>query len=48
MKMAEARKMAEEFYVNVEVEMVGGAGHWIAEERPMCFVDAVLAWVEND
>lgn len=41
----EAVEMAGEFYEDVEFGSVGKAGHWIAEERPGEFVDAVLKWV---
>lgn len=45
METDEAEKVAREFYESVEVGLVEGAGHWIAEERPLGFVEAVLEWV---
>jgi pimeloyl-ACP methyl ester carboxylesterase len=48
METKEARGMAEEFYEDVEVGMVKGAGHWIAEEKPQGFVDAVVVWIGKD
>ncbi|EMC93494.1 hypothetical protein BAUCODRAFT_243721 [Baudoinia panamericana UAMH 10762] len=42
-----AMTMAEPYYEEVGFEMVTGAGHWIAEERPAEFVEKVLKWVES-
>ncbi len=47
MTQEEAVKMCEEFYEDGEYAEVEGAGHWIAEEQPMRFVEAVLRWVER-
>ena len=42
-----AEKMLKEVHTAVEVERVLGGGHWIAEEKPGGFVDAVLEWVRD-
>jgi pimeloyl-ACP methyl ester carboxylesterase len=42
-----ATSMASEFYENVQFEMVAGAGHWIAEEKPKEFVEVLLRWFEK-
>lgn len=48
MKEQDAVKMREEFYGRSEYAAVEGAGHWIAEEQPSRFVEAVLGWVERE
>lgn len=42
-----AQGMASEFYKNVKHELVAGAGHWIAEENPVDFIEKVLGFVET-
>ncbi len=43
----EIREMCEEYYDTVAYETVGGAGHWIAEEKPAEFVEKVIEWFEK-
>lgn len=45
MSEEEAMEMCREFYGDGEFAAVAGAGHWIAEEQPGKFVEAVLGWV---
>lgn len=44
MTKEDAIEMTHEYYVDIEYADVTGSGHWIAEEQPMGFVDAVLRW----
>lgn len=43
-----AMSMCDEHYDSASFATVAGAGHWIAEERPKEFVEAVLAWVGKE
>ena len=45
---AMAMEMAGEFYETAQYQGVKDCGHWIAEENPKGFVDAVLNWVEKE
>jgi pimeloyl-ACP methyl ester carboxylesterase len=45
MSKEDAVNMCEEFYEGGEYGMVEGVGHWIAEEQPQRFIEAVLEWV---
>jgi pimeloyl-ACP methyl ester carboxylesterase len=40
--------MCDSFYENVSFHAVPGAGHWIAEEKPAEFVDALVKWFGRD
>ena len=40
-----AMQMCDEYYESASFELVEGAGHWIAEEKPAEFVQKVLSWV---
>ena len=42
---SDAAKTAGEFYEGVKVGTVPAAGHWIAEENPMGFVEQVLGFI---
>jgi pimeloyl-ACP methyl ester carboxylesterase len=42
---AKATEMVGTYYQTVEFAPVKGSGHWLAEENPGGFVDAVLKWV---
>lgn len=42
-----ALDMAGTFYERVEFRAVAGCGHWIAEEKPGEFVDAVVEWIDG-
>ena len=42
-----AEDEGKEFFESVEVKTVDGSGHWIAEENPEGFVQAVVEWVEK-
>ncbi|CAD6575782.1 MAG: hypothetical protein ASARMPRED_007465 [Alectoria sarmentosa] len=44
---ANALEMASEMYSNVEMDIVEGSGHWLAEENPVDFVRKVLGFVEK-
>lgn len=44
---AGALEMASEMYSNVEMGIVEGSGHWLAEENPKDFVRKVLGFVEK-
>lgn len=39
------KEMVGEFFETVEYANVENCGHWIAEENPRGFIDAVLGWV---
>ncbi|KAK3708171.1 hypothetical protein LTR37_011675 [Vermiconidia calcicola] len=45
MPKEEALKMCDEYYSRSEYVDIEGCGHWIAEEQPGRFVDAILGWV---
>jgi pimeloyl-ACP methyl ester carboxylesterase len=44
----EAMKMSMEYYQGAAYAEVEESGHWIAEEQPLRFVDAVLEWLDKD
>ena len=43
-----ALEMCGEYYNKAEYETVKDSGHWIAEEQPNGFSDAVLKWVTRE
>lgn len=42
-----ATAMARTYYQSAEYVGIKGSGHWIAEEKPKEFTEAVLSWVQK-